>query len=270
MHQLVPAEGDARPAFVPARGCKRVGAHSVAWAASCSKCGASADRTSKWIGLGRSVCRSGEPDPGLRWKRGCHELAPHLHGLKCVRCSLTCHLARREAVGRARCPVWSLVDAAGCEIEAAREWAAWNAALPVRFAVQSGASAGKGSKRVVPVEGPVQGPAKRPRVEPRYVGLVPYSGHALATGAGMRACLRCGLAWGWSVRPGEVCSGKAAALPPLVLQLLEVGAHDASLQDGSVAVRSLAVDWGWVAVLAVRGMNVRLPAHARPHVDPPD
>jgi len=89
--------------------------------------------------------------------------------------------------------------------------------------------------------------------------------------AGMRrACLRCGLPWGWSVRPGEFCAGKAVALPPLVLQLLEVGALDASLQDGSVAVRSLAVDWGWVAVPAVRCLNARLPARARPHVDPPD
>ena len=62
---------------------------------------------------------------------------------------------------------------------------------------------------------------------------------------------------------GEFCAGKAVALPPLVLQLLEVGALDASLQDGSVAVRSLAVDWGWAAVPAVRGMNARLPARAR-------
>ena len=99
------------------------------------------------------------------------------------------------------------------------------------------------------------------------MGLV---GHALATGAGMRACLRCGLAWGWSVRPGEVCAGRAVALPPLVLQLLEVGALDASLQEGTVAVRSLAVDWGWVAVPAVRRLNARWPARARPHVDPPD
>ena len=104
-----------------------------------------------WIALGRSVCRADEADPGVSWRRGCHELVPHQHGLRCVRCSLTGSLARREAVSRARCSVWALVDADGAENEDARGWAAWNAALPVRFAVQAGASAGKGSKRVVPI-----------------------------------------------------------------------------------------------------------------------
>jgi len=242
----------------------------VAWEASCSKCGVSADRTAKWIGLGRTVCLAGDPEPGLSWRRGCHELVPHLHGLKCVRCSLTCSLARREAVSRARCSVWSLVGADGCEMEAARCWAAWNAALPVRFAIASGAGACKGSKRVVPVEGPVQGPAKRPKVEPVRVGLAPYAGHALATGAGLRACLRCGAAWGWSIRPGIVCPGRAVALPPLVVQLLEVGVLDVSLAAGSEAVRTLAVGWGWRAVLAVRGVSGRLPARAPARVEPPD
>ena len=40
--------------------------------------------------------------------------------------------------GRARCPVWALEDADGVEDVGARDWAAWNAALPVRFAVQAG------------------------------------------------------------------------------------------------------------------------------------
>ena len=86
----------------------------------------------------------------------------------------------------------------------------------------------------------------------------------------MRACLRCGSAWGWSVRPGEVCADRAVALPPLVSQLLEVGALDASLEAGPLAVRALAVEWGWVAVLAVRDMNACLPARALPRADPPD
>jgi len=137
----------------------------------------------------------------------------------------------------------------------AREWAAWNAALPVRFALAAGAGATKSSKRAVPVEGAVQGPAKRPRVAPCRAPLAPYAGHALATGAGFRACLRCGEAWGWSVRPGVVCPGRAAELPPLVRQLLEVGALDASLADCSEAVRVLAEGWGWavMADIVVRG-----------------
>ena len=108
-------------------------------------------------------------------------------------------------------------------------------------------------------------------MEPRKIGLVPYAGHALASGAGLRACLRCGSAWGWSVRPGEVCSGRAVALPPLVSQLLEVEALDASLESGPLAVRVLAVDWGWVAVPAACAvMNACLPARARPRAEPPD
>ena len=102
------------------------------------------------------------------------------------------------------------------------------------------------------------------------MGLAPYAGHALATGAGLRSCLRCGAAWGWSVRPGIVCPGKAVALPPLVVQLLEVGALDVSLAAGSEAVRALAVGWGWRAVSAVRGVSGRLPARAPARVDPPD
>ena len=100
------------------------------------------------------MARAGQdPAPGLRWRGGCHELEPHQHGLKCARCSLTCAVARREAVSRARCSTWALVGADGVEVVEARGFAAWNAALPVRFALAAGAGATKGSKRAGPVEG---------------------------------------------------------------------------------------------------------------------
>ena len=59
----------------------------------------------------------------------------------------------------------------------------------------------------------------------------------MATGAGLVACLRFGCAWGRSVRPGEFCPGRAEALPPLVAQLLGVGALDVSLAAGTAVVR---------------------------------
>ena len=65
VHQLAADDGDARPAFVPPRGCKRVGSHKVSWRASCTKCGAAADRTAKWLGLGRTICPAGDPATGL-------------------------------------------------------------------------------------------------------------------------------------------------------------------------------------------------------------
>ena len=117
------------------------------------------------------------------------------------------------------------------------------------------------------MEGPVQGPAKRPKVTPRNAGLAPYAGHALATGAGLVACLRCGGAWGRSVRPGEFCPGRAVALPPLVAQLLGVGALDVSLRAGSAVARELAEGWGWLAAAPV---IARPPARARPGAAPPD
>ena len=177
-------------------------------------------------------------------------------------------MARREAVSRARCSTWALVGADGAEIVGARGFAAWNAALPVRFALAAGAGATKVSKRAVPVEGAVQGPAKRPRLEPARAVLAPYAGHALATGAGFRACLRCGEAWGWSVRPGVVCMRRADELPALVRQLLEVGALDVSLAAGSEGLRLLAAGWGW-ADQAVRAVRCRPPARARAPA-PPD
>ena len=55
---------------------------------------------------------------------------------------------------------------------------------------------------------------------------------------------------------------KADELPALVRQLLEVGALDASLADGSEGLRALAEGWGW-SVLADRAGRCRPPARAR-------
>ena len=123
----------------------------------------------------------------------------------------------------------------------------WNAALPVRFAGQAGVKLGKDSKKVVTVEGPVQGPAKRPRLAPRNVGLAPYAGHALATGAGLLACLKCGEVWGRPYRTSEFCPRRADELPALVSHMLGVGALNVSLLAGSAALRDAAGSWGWAA-----------------------
>ena len=77
------------------------------------------------------------------------------------------------------------------------------------------------------------------------------------------------MAWGWSIWPGIVCPGRAVELPPLVRQLLEVGALDVSLAASSEAVRLLAEGWGWAAV-AVRSMRGRPPARAPALAAPPD
>ena len=65
------------------------------------------------------------------------------------------------------------------------------------------------------------------------------------------------------MRPGEFCPGRAVALPPLVSQLLGVGALDVSLGAGSAVVREMAVSWGWCE-------PAHPPALARPRVAPPD
>ena len=76
------------------------------------------------------------------------------------------------------------------------------------------------------------------------------------------------MAWGWSIRPGIVCGRLADELPALVRQLLDVGALDASLADGSEGLRAVAESRGWSS-LAVRAGRCRPPARARAPA-PPD
>ena len=133
------------------------------------------------------------------------------------------------------------MDGAGVERLDAREWSAWNAGLPVRFAASAGVRLKGSAKRVVPVEPAVERPAKRPRI----AGLAVYESYAPVAGAGCNVCLKCGDAWGGNRPAGEVCGGFAAELPELVRMLLQAGASDDSLVSGRVGVRALAGRRGW-------------------------
>ena len=72
---------------------------------------------------------------------------------------------------------------------------------------------------------------------------------------------------GRSVRHGEFCPGRAEALPPLVAQLLGVGALDVFLVAGTAVARELAIGWGWSEPAPP---PARPPAAARPRAAPPD
>ena len=65
--------------------------------------------------------------------------------------------------------------------------------------------------------------------------------------------------WGRSVRPGEFCSGRAVELPALVLQLLGVGALNASLVAGTAVARELAASRGWSAPAPPLARRYELP-----------
>ena len=69
------------------------------------------------------------------------------------------------------------------------------------------------------------------------------------------------------MHPGEVCLGGAAALPPLVSQLLSVGVLDVSLRAGAAGIRALAVGWGWSESALP---TARLPAVVRQYEAGPD
>ena len=221
VHQLAPVAGD--PARDGRVGPRQRGAHGLKWEAKCLKCGTSKMGSGKWLALSRTICPDEEGGhAALRWVKTTHELVPMGHGLRCVRCQLTCPLATRARTAAARCPVWALVDGAGVERRDAMEWAAWNAGLPVRFAASAGVRFRDREKRVVPVEAALERPAKRPN----RALLAPYESHAEVFGGGCNVCLKCGRAWGAGRRAGVVCGGFVPELPALVTMLLMAGAFD--------------------------------------------
>ena len=246
VHQLVPADGDPASALEGRVGPRQRGAHGLKWEAKCVKCGAGKVGSHKWLALGLSVCPDEEGGHvALRWVKTTHELVPHSHGLRCVRCQLTCPMATRERTAAARCPVWALVDAAGGERRDAMEWAAWNAGLPVRFAASAGVRVRGREKRVVPVEPALERPAKRPC--PARAFLAPYESHVRVSGGRFSCCLKCGKAWGAGRSGGDVCGGYVEELPAMVAMLMTAGAFDEGLSEGPALVRELAGRRGWAA-----------------------